>query len=158
MILAEFSIEKSKLFQEIPRLEQQWYLSFDIKPNETIAHHGTILHATQGSSSQRIPSINFFSNTLKLYICMYLNRGTNCFVDDKPLSTSFFNNIKLMQTWDVKRKKYVYRVYVNDELKRMVDNDAPGVFTNVKVYTADPWRTPANAMMKNLVFVNIPNG
>ena len=88
---------------------------------------------------------------------MYLG-GNNCFLDETPLPTTYFSNIKIMQTWNVKTLKYVYNVYVNGDLKRSVVNNDPRIYTNVRLYASNPWHPPAGATLRNLVFENIPNG
>lgn len=144
----------------MPRLEKQWYLSFDIKPNAPVSSaDASILHTSRGSFNERIPSIHFKRGTLRLHICIILNVKThNCFVQADPLSTNFFTNIKLMQSWDTKMENYVYKVYINGKLIRSAVNSVPLVYKNVKVYAANPWQRQANALIKNLVFVNIPHG
>ena len=141
------------------RLEHQWFLSFDIKPSNTSSHHSftNILHATRGSSNQYLPFIRFYSRTLRLYICMYLENN-NCFLDENPLPTTYFSSIKIMQTWNVKTLKYVYSIHVNGELKYTTINKKPLVYTDVRLYASNPWHQPASATLRNLAFVNIPNG
>ena len=88
---------------------------------------------------------------------MYLETN-NCFLDETPLPTTYFSNIKIMQTWNVKTLKYTYNVFVNDELKSSITNKKPRVYTNVRLYASNPWYQPAGATLRNLVFENIPNG
>lgn len=157
--LDRFQIERRKLFKKMHLMNHQWILSFEIKPNgnRSNVYNPNIVHVTQHSSTQYIPFIRFYSFTLRLYICMYLE-GNNCFLDENPLPTTYFSNIKIMQTWNVKTLKYVYSIYVNDELKHSVTNNRPRTYTNVRLYASNPWHVKADATLRNLVFENIPNG
>ena len=159
LIIAEFQLEIGKLFQTMPRLEKQWYLSFDIKPTGIIATDAAIIHASSGHFHQRIPSIHFKRGTLKLFICMILGVSRHsCFTESNPLSTKYFTNVKLVHSWDTKMEKYLYKVYINGELKHSDNNGVPLIYKNVKVWAANPWLLPAKALVKNLVLVNIQQG
>ena len=145
----------------MPKLEQQWYLSFDIKPKGNVGQFGNIFHATKGGNSaaygDRIPAIWFLPGQLKMHICCSINSKKNhCFNTKTDLPTTTFTNVRVSQTWN--STHYVYQIFVNGDLKSSQVNFSPDVFKNVKVYAADPWYPAANADVKNLVFQNIPSG
>lgn len=162
-ILATLSLKKNKLFQLMPKLEQQWYLSFDIKPKGTVSEWGNIVHATtDGKGGQygfRIPAIWFRPDNLKMLFCYSINgdgKAHRCFEAPDALSTTDFTNVRVSQTWN--STHYVFQISVNGDVKFSKVNFSPDVFENVKVYASNPWDPAANADVKNLVFKNIPSG
>ena len=145
--LDHIQIEQNKQITKISSLEFQWLLSFDIKSNGSQASDPYIIYATHSLS------IRFHRHTSKLYICWQ-----TCFLYRIPLPTTYFSNIKIMQTWNVKTLKYVYSIHINGELKYSTINTSPRVYSNVRLYATYSSFQPANATLRNLVFVNIPNG
>ena len=145
------------------KLEQQWYLSFDIKPKGTVNKWGNIFHATtDGNSGQygfRIPAIWFRPDKLELQFCYSINgngKPHRCFESDDALSTTSFTNVRVSQTWN--GTQYVFQIFINGVVKFSEVNFSPDIFENVKVYASNPWDPAANADVKNLVFKNIPSG
>jgi len=151
------------LFDRYKRLELQWYLSFDIKPINRYTHQSNIIHMTVGGNyrnyGSRTPFVEFQRSSTRIVVCSALNRNRNyCWTSSRELPLNVFSNIQIRQTWDTSRKVYVFYVFINGRNEFNTVNSSPAEFDSVILYTSSPWYHPAQAMVKNLVFQNLPNG
>jgi len=156
-----FKLVKGKLIRVIPRVHKEWYLSFDIKPENAVVNRwASILHMTTGGNhgrvGQRIPGIWFHGKTRRLHVCNGINKNANhCFDTRYNLAPNRYSNIQVLQVFDRLAQKYKLKVLVNNQILAEVWNLHPTSFQNVKMYTADPWHPAARASLRNIVFRNL---
>lgn len=50
--------------------------------------------------------------------------------------------------------KYYYKIFVDGVEKYSKEQTKPMVYENVKIYSPDPWYTPADADVKNIKYEN----
>ena len=121
-----------------------------------------IVHATIGGNSQnygdRIPGVWFPPKTRKLHICTALGTKRNYCHDYGSLPRNQYTNVQIRQTWNTKSKVYQYIITINGKVRRRVTNTRAQVFKNVKLWASDPWHKAADATVRNLAYVNLPNG
>ena len=53
----------------------------------------------------------------------------------------------------LENNKYIYRMKINGVFEIEVENQQPQMFSNVKVYAADPWYDSLKGSLRNL-FIN----
>ena len=147
------NLVKGKLLTTIPKWSKEWRVSFDIKPLKKVAAgYSNILHITTGrdccSYGSRIPAIWFSPNSFNLHISNSINGKGNYWSTLKPLTVNRFTTVVVEQ---VKiNGKYIFMIKFNGVPVKSIINNRPAAFSNVKVYSADPWYRPANAIVKNL--------
>ena len=147
----------------LPKLERQWYLSFDIIPGKKLRKSWTsILHASIKSNNKkygdRTPAILFRPKTRRLHICTALGGKKNYCYNSKSLPKNRYTNVQVRQTWNTKSKVYQYIITIDGRVVRRVTNTRAQVFKNVKLWVSSPWLKEADASIRNLVYVNLPNG
>ena len=112
-----------------------------------------------GKYGSRTPFIQFHKGSTKILVCSAINGNKNyCWSSNQELQLNVFSNIQIRQTWDTQERKYVFFVFINGKKECRIVNNSPAKFDNVKLYASSPWYHPAQAIIKNLVFTNLPNG
>uniref|UniRef100_A0A7M5UCP6 Uncharacterized protein n=2 Tax=Clytia hemisphaerica TaxID=252671 RepID=A0A7M5UCP6_9CNID len=158
-----YKLSKGKLLRFIPRIEKQWYMSFDVKHVGSIKNHWTnVLHSTIGGSHGTfgycIPSIWFVPNTRKLHICHAINNNHNyCFNTPNHVPFNKYTNVQIAQIYETDYKRYRYITLINRIRRFSIINNTPRVFHDVRLWGSDPWHNAADAFIKNLVFRSIPH-
>ena len=119
----------------------------------------SIIHLTTKNNccsyGERIPAVYFWSSASaatknRLHICSAVSgNGNYCSDSKKTVRRGHWTKVSITQRRDGARFKYT--VKVGNDVIRSVYNTQPREFYNVKVYSADPWSTNANAYIKNLV-------
>ena len=155
--------EQGLALLHIPRIESQWYLSFDLKPVNISKDLSNILHLTkggnEGQAGDRVPGVYFVAGTTTLRICDHTDFTTaNCFDSPQQLALNDYINIRIRQTWDVSSS--LYKLVVAFDGAEIINTPVIAVqeFENMFLYASDPWSAPAKADIKNLVFKNLPYG
>eukprot|EP00111_Clytia_hemisphaerica_P023396 TCONS_00068913-protein len=64
----------------------------------------------------------------------------------------------IRQTYDSSKNIYNYIITIDGLVKRIARNTRPTIFKSVKMWAADPWHHAADAIVRNLVFKNLPYG
>jgi len=153
---------KNRIFSSLPRVGKQWYLSFDVKPTGTVGSLSNIVHATIGKDSERfgdrIPGVWFRPGKTELSICSAVNEKKNSCWTSKALPLNKFTNVRVRQVWNPKLSVYELIVELDDKVVHKVVNHGAEIFENVLFYASNPWHTPAKAVVRHLVFQNLPNG
>ena len=74
------------------------------------------------------------------------------------MALNTYVNVRVRQTWNQMIKAYELIIVLDGEVMNRVVNSAADDFENVLFYISDPWYELAKAVVKNLVFQNLPNG
>ena len=156
----DFLVTKNTLDRTIPVLKREWELSVDIKPIGKESSRHNILHATwkdwkaPGKNNvnygDRTPAIWLHDGT-ELRICAPINGDRNYCFNSEDLEIGQWTNVKITQirTGDC---EYLYSIIINGEKVHEVTNTRAEEFSNVLLYTSDPWYDAAPVQIKNLQF------
>merc|ERR1739844_33549 len=120
----------------------------------TGADWSNILHLTTGGNGgpvgSRIPLVGVAKDH-NLHVTSAIsgnaNQGGNLYmlVPDKWIK------VEISQFLNLNDQKYYWRVDVDGENKKMLENNSPEKFNNVKVYTADGWHVLQPAKIRDLL-------
>ena len=132
----------------------EWIVSFEIKPFGTVSGWSNILHLTADNNvatyGDRVPSLWFHSGTTKLHICSAINGNKNyCINPVSALALNAWTQIEITQYRNY-NGDYEYQVKVGNGFTWSVVNTDPQEFTDVTVFTSDPWHPPAAAVIRKL--------
>jgi len=159
----EVELREDQLLQVVPYIGREFVISFELKINSIdttdIKKGFSILHLTTSGNGNannvqktgvhgfRIPAIWILNK--KLHICSSISGVANrCFNFDIPALRKWFL-IQIRQRVD--HGKFMFDVIIDGQSKLIVVNTMPAMFTDVKVFAADPWYEPANGVIRNLV-------
>ncbi|XP_047137929.1 uncharacterized protein LOC100211098 isoform X1 [Hydra vulgaris] len=150
-------LEKGKLIAEIPKLDKEYLISFDINPNKFVAGWHSVVHFTIGSNvanyGDRVPGIWFHEDAKGgLHIAAPINGNANRYFNTKPIGKNVWSNIEISQV--LKIAVYVYTIKINGETVFSEINNQAQFFNNVKVYASDPWYDVQDGSIKNLYIIN----
>ena len=164
-ILAGFQVSKGKLFEFLPRIEHQWYMSFGIKPKSKLGNSAKRTNIFQLTLPGNSPILSgwFLPRTRAFYFCQKLitspptnkerchNLGT--------LPISKFTDVQIRQGLITALNRYELVVIFNNRLSKLnLTNLHPRVYKNVKIWISDPWNNPAQVTLRSFVFKNLPFG
>jgi len=129
-----------------------------VKPTGIQSGWSSLLHLTVGGNSVKIPGIWFNSGRTSLHICNALNTNKNYCWNSRNLPLNKYTKVEIRQTWDVYQNKYRLIISIDSVIKHNTVNNAIQGYQNVVFYASDPWHPAAKAVLKNLVFQNLPQG
>ena len=153
-------MQKNTLITTLQQITPSYYVKFDVKPFGTmISLHGSILHLTTGGNGhgdpiihgERIPAVWFTPGTTKLLIATSLN-NTDDYSTLPPniLPLNQYTEVEIYQKLDG-NNQYKYEIKIAGNLIHSAINNNPLTFSNVKVYSGDPWYATAKAYIKNIM-------
>ncbi|XP_065640122.1 uncharacterized protein LOC100209097 isoform X1 [Hydra vulgaris] len=147
---------RGKIVAEIPKLDKEYLISFDVNPNKFVVGWHSVIHFTTGSDGDRVPGIWFHEDgNGGLHIAAAINGNTNRYFNTKPIGINKWSNIEISQT--LKGAVYVYTIKINEEMVFSEINNQAQYFDNVKVYASDPWYEVQDGLIKNLFLCNGPS-
>lgn len=131
-------------------------LSFDLKAVAGKSTYESVLHFTIGGNSGkpgfRTPGVWILNGKQgpRLHICAPL-RGR-----DNYCWNSKYQFSKIRITQQVVKGKIFFQIFVNGKQEFSIENNTPLYFNDVTVYNGDPWYHPANAVIQNYQYRNLP--
>ena len=147
-------VTKNTVDRTIPVLNREWELSVDINPTGTWGL-GNVLHATVGNDNlvygDRVPAIWVLAGTTILHICAPVNGNRNYCFNSKSLPVGQWAKVKITQI-PSDDGGHAYSITINGEKVHEVENNRAEEFSNVLLYTSDPWYDSAPTQIKNLQF------
>ncbi|XP_065671442.1 uncharacterized protein LOC100209097 isoform X2 [Hydra vulgaris] len=151
---------RGRIIAEIPKLDKEYLISFDVNPNKFVAGWHSVIHFTTGSDiakyGDRVPGIWFHEDgNGGLHIAAAINGITNRYFNTKPIKINVWSNIEISQT--LKGAVYVYTIRINGEMVFSEINNQAQYFDNVKVYASDPWYEVQDGSIRNLFLCNGPS-
>ena len=135
-------MEKGNLLETLPRLGEEWEISFDFKPDDyTTQAFTSILHLTINDDmtqiGDRIPAI-FYNPDSGLHIATAIGNNPNSHRDVMPAPpVGKWTSIVVSQLKSGSKTTFSVKVDGADPFS--VENPDPQEFSDVKVYAADPW-------------------
>ncbi|XP_065662978.1 uncharacterized protein LOC136085586 [Hydra vulgaris] len=155
------ALEKEKIIAEIPKLNEEYLISFDFYPNNFFSDWRNIVHFTIGSNYEnygdRTPGIWFEpgSSNKKIHISAPINGNSNYIFSTLILNLILKNqwsNIKVAQI--LLNKLYIFTIIINGTVVVEKVNYKCQSFDNVKVYASDPWYEAQDGFIKNFFVIN----
>jgi len=152
----EMAIEKSKLVTTLPSIGKEYRISFDL----LVAKHTSgnvwwrnVIHLTTGGNDGtygfRTPGVWIFK-TNKLHVSSALNGNHNSYFDfPKQVKEFQVNTLHISQNFI--DNKYIFEIQQNGETMYSVENKQATEFKNVKMYVGDPWYTPVDGKLRNIL-------
>ena len=133
-------------------MPKNYDVQFDIKPQGKVGGWSNILHLTNDGKNccnygQRIPGIWFWPNKLKVHVRDGDSKNGNHGCDpSQQLALHKWTNVRV-EIRDRTTKVF----YDNKEVcKRNVGANRRREFTNVQVFSGNPWDPAADATIKNM--------
>nr|XP_047129692.1 fibrillin-1-like isoform X6 [Hydra vulgaris] len=153
---SEILLVKGNLIGQIPKLDEQFLVSFDVYPNNFVAKWHSVIHFTIGSNKDhygdRVPGIWFHeTGDGSIYISAPLNGDHDKGFTTKPIKKNQWSNIKVSQ---ILKDYYNYTIRLNEEVVFTCINKQVQSFDNVKVYASDPWHDVQDGSIRNLIIIN----
>nr|XP_047137903.1 uncharacterized protein LOC100212432 [Hydra vulgaris] len=157
LLVQETQLIRGNLLAVLPKLDLQYIVSFDIKPNSFSKDWRNVLHFTIGSDvtnyGDRVPGVWFHNNgDGSLCIAAPINGNLNRFFITKPVLEKEWSHVEVSQ--QLENGAYMYTISLNGEKVFSEQNTVPQYFENVEVYTSDPWYPAQDGLIKNLILVN----
>ena len=136
-------------------------VSFSLKINKLPRNRQTnIIHVTKGGNccnfGDRIPAVYIEKRSWmeRIYFCSAVNgNGNFCRWITVTLGKQY--NITIQQS--KKGGKYWYQILIPGIRTRRFRNSRPKKFTNVKLYTSDPWYSPFTSDLGTVSNLKIEN-
>ena len=152
-------IMKNRLVATIPKLGKSYSVSFDVYPTRYQKEWGNIIHLSAHGGDfakygDRTPGVWFHpsstsAKTNRLHICSAISGNRNYCFNSKSFPLKRWLSIKIAQVYS--SGKYVYKIYINGGLVHSKVNTKPSDWSNVKVYSGDPWYESQKGYIRNLV-------
>ena len=144
---------KNSLQTTLPRLGKEWVISFLFYPTSYTNNRWTsILHLTTGGNigkyGDRTPGI-FFHPSSGLSVSSSVNGKHNYYKNVKPSPAPIGQWTKIEISQLKKADKFIYKIAI-DDFTFSVENTQPAEFTNVRVFTSDPWYAAQPGSIKDL--------
>ncbi|XP_065662141.1 uncharacterized protein LOC100199204 isoform X3 [Hydra vulgaris] len=144
---------KGKIIVEIPRLDKEYIVSFDIYPNNFIAGWHSIISFIVGDYVCRVPGIwSHLDGDGKLQIAAPVNNNFFQFVNTNPIKIKIWSNIVVSQVF--KDNAYIYSIMINGQVIYSEVNNQAQSFDKVKVFASEPAFEAQDGYIKNLFVIN----
>ncbi|XP_065662965.1 uncharacterized protein LOC136085572 [Hydra vulgaris] len=147
------SLVNKKIIAEIPKLEKEYFISFDIYPNNFVFDEVNILYFLADSNNNTF-GISFHENgdgKLKIYTPIIDDQGFIFFITN-PIGIHVWSNIEVCQI--MKDTSYIFTIRINGELVFSKINNQTQNFDNVHVYASFKWLNIYESLIKNLFIIN----
>ncbi|XP_065677921.1 uncharacterized protein LOC100201473 isoform X1 [Hydra vulgaris] len=137
-------------------LDKTYSVSFKLKPNSYSQGWKSVIHLTIGGNlgqyGDRCPAVWFHGDgSGRLYISAAVNGNKDYTFTTQPLPLNQWSSLRISQFQT--NGIYMYTIYLNELLVHSVINKKPQSFSNVKVYTADPWYDAQDGFIKDLKII-----
>ncbi|XP_065652274.1 uncharacterized protein LOC136079791 isoform X2 [Hydra vulgaris] len=134
-------------------LGKTYSVSFKVKPRSYSQGWKSVIHLTIGGSwgrfGDRCPAVWFYyDGSGRLYISAAVNEDYDYIFTTQPLPLNQWSSLQISQ-FQI-NGIYMYTVYLNELLVHSIVNKKPQSFSNVKVYTGNPWSIALNGSIKDL--------
>ncbi|XP_065640049.1 uncharacterized protein LOC105843196 isoform X2 [Hydra vulgaris] len=150
---------KGKLIAHIPKLYNEYFVSFDVYPKNFDAMQN-VIDFTIGTYSQKnnnsILGIWFHENNEKKGLLSIssdnFKLGQDSCIHSSPIGQNIWSNIEVRQT-NI-GANYVYTIRLNGVNVFSKNISQAKIFDNVNVYASNTWNENANGSVKNFFIVN----
>ena len=154
----EHQIAKGSLLTTIPKLTEEWRISFEVNPTE-FTSYGSVLHMTiggyKGKVGDRTPAI-WFHKTRGILVSIALSgrASYNKFFHPLPI-VGHWTKFEFSQT--LVKSQSIVNITIGGKNVFYRENRKPVELENVKVYSGNPWNALQKGSMRNLTIeINTP--
>ena len=154
----EHQIVKDSLLTTIPKLAQEWRLSFEANPSE-FTKFGSVLHMTIGGRGgkvgDRTPAI-WFHKTRGILVSIAIGGRASYNKYFHPLPTvGHWTKFEFSQS--LVKSQSMFNITIDGKNVFFRENSKPVELENVKVFSGNPWNAPQKGSMRNLTIeMNTP--
>ena len=159
---AEFAVTRNNLYETIPTLYKQWFLSLDIMPTGLVAGWSNILHMGLGGNEEaygdRTPGIWFTDMNTRLHIPSAINndRNYNFYGNTDPIPMNEWTRVEVSQLRQ-SDDSYLFTIRIAGTVFTQIVNENPAEFSDVTVYTSDSFYKRSKAKINNLKIETFPD-
>merc|ERR1739844_192003 len=144
----EIKLEKNKQLDELPYIEKEFSISFELFLN---SYPGAdVLHLTLGENmakmGDRIPWV-WIRPSKEIHVASAVS-GVPSSAASYPVESGKWIKMEINQKQV--DGKYMFEVLINGESKRSDENTTPAKYDNIKVFAGDDWYPAADGKIKNL--------
>lgn len=136
-------------------------MSFEIYPTGIVKELSNIMHITRIGDVNRNhhPGAWFLPGNLKIKVCTsdVENKGDSCITTRKELPTLVHTEVTISQLYR-SDSTYLFEVSLNDTKIGSIENKNTESYSDVIIYTSNPWEKPSKARLRNFHFKNINEG
>ncbi|XP_065681907.1 uncharacterized protein LOC100201506 isoform X2 [Hydra vulgaris] len=141
----------------LPWLEKTFSVSFKLKPRSYPSSYGSVIHLTTGDNGgqygNRCPSI-WVRNDGILIVSFAISGNVDFWIPQTQLiPLNVWSSIRVSQT-QTQNGVYTFFVFVNGTIIYSIVNTFPQSFSNVQVYTGDPWHSVQDGFIKEFAIIN----
>ena len=145
------------MIRTLPTIQKEYAISFKVNPTKFAPGWHSVIHFTTGGDldvyGSRIPGIWFHRNgDGRLYICSAISGNKDYCFNSAPLPLNKFTEVRISQ--EMEGDDYFYMIKIGGAEFLRVQNNQPEVFSNVSVYVGDPWHSPQEGHIQDLVIEN----
>nr|XP_047141070.1 uncharacterized protein LOC105844474 [Hydra vulgaris] len=148
-------LTKGAIVANIPMLDAEHIVSFDVYPSSIAANIRSVVHFTIGSNNveygDRVPAV-FINPNGAMTISYPLNGVLNYNFTSTPVLLNTWTNVRISQV--LIGTQYVYTIRINNQAVSVEFNNQAQSFYNVTVYASDPWYEAQDGFIRNLFFIN----
>nr|XP_047132657.1 uncharacterized protein LOC100200642 [Hydra vulgaris] len=147
------SLVQGRLIAEIPKLDKEFFISFDVNPIKFVQRKRSVIDFFIGSDNYALGIWFHEDGDGKLLVCIPVTRfkGHIGYMTN-PVRLNMWLNIKIYQF--LKNAVYICKISINGRVIYSVNNNKSQSFNNVKVYASNPWDEGQEGMIKNFFFIN----
>ena len=158
---SEHAISKNKLLATIPKLPNEWRLSFEVNPTDySASSFASVLHMTIGGKGgkivgERTPAI-WFHKTKGILVSTAFGGKAAYSKYFKPLPTpGEWIGFEISQV--LIESQYMFNITIGGQTEFNHANKKPVELDGVKVYSGSPWYENQKGSIKNLkIEIRIP--
>ena len=147
------NITRGTILTTLPWIGRQFSISFDFNPYEygTGDVYASVIHFSQSDLQfvSRIPGV-WFHPHLGMHISSAIS-GNSHNNYDTNLTPVLNRWTQFVISQRLENSQYIFRIVIDGNEVRMVENTQPEIFTDVKVYISDPWYVEQPGMIRNIV-------
>jgi len=149
------NLVKNHLYDIIALWPKQNFVTLSIKPMSGTIIWANVFQFTTGENygyhGTRCPSL--FLHFDKWHCTTSANGNANNYIySGEPIPMNVFSYFYYEQRFNATIQEYVIKVFINNTLvKEVINNDARD-FQNVKIYLANSWYDPADAIVKDFKY------
>ena len=149
---------RSNLIDIIPTLSPAWYVSFDIYPISS-GDWRSVVHFVSRNWKHgyggQVPEVVMHYS--RLYIYNAVNGYRSHQYVSNPLTFNKYSRVEISQKLS-NISGVLYTIRIDGRQVYQIINSDARYFENVYVYKGNPWRNPANVLIKNFIYKNLPDG
>ena len=159
------TINKGKLLYEKLNVGKEFYVRFKFMPTKfkddvewyNILHFTTNKQTTwrdSGGPGTRIPSI-YIKRPNLLSVASEISGNYNKVFTLDMCPINKWTDVRVEQV--LRDAIYLFRIFINGKRLAEIENNAPAVYPEVKLYVGNPWIPPQEGYIKDLDFSAIGN-